>query len=92
MTAGLIAASKKLDSIELSAFACISIGATYLWITHQLNKSVYYFWPETEPSATKDYKPNRYKILIGFVVSPIFMLLPFKLSMLLTELISQTKI
>lgn len=88
---GLLFAAQKLDSIELNILAYISIGATYFWISHQLNKSMYYIWPETEPSATKRQKPKRWQMLFVISIPPIFLILPFKLSIFLAELVGQIK-
>ncbi len=90
-TGGLLFAGQKLDSIELNILAYISIGATYCWIFHQLNKLMYYIWPETEPSAVKRQKPKRWQMLFVFSVPPVLIILPFQFSMFLAELVGQIK-
>ncbi|OUR95894.1 hypothetical protein A9Q81_13630 [Gammaproteobacteria bacterium 42_54_T18] len=90
-TGGLMFAGQKLDSIELNILAYISMGATYLWISHQLNKSMYYIWPETEPSAVKHQKPKRWQMFFVFSVPPVFLIIPFQLSMFLAQLVGQIK-
>ena len=91
ITGGLLFAGQKLDSSELNVLAYLSMGATYFWISYQLNKSLYYIWPETEPSAMKTIKPKRWQMFIVLGISPVFLIPPFQFSMFLAHLVEQLK-
>jgi hypothetical protein len=91
ITGGLRFAGQKLDSTELNVLAYLSMGATYCWISHQLNKSLYYVWPETEPSAMGTNKPKRWQMFIVLGISPMFLLPTFQFSIFLANLVEQLK-